>query len=121
MVDPIILPNIDRSGEVNNKKYYDVRESLGKASPGRGKQHYRNMTIDVPRVLNKDQSGTSLISLQPSSFRGVPNDHLGTYHQQPRMFFGQNKNSEERVFTKMLDNMQRDPEVSLRTLLGNDN
>lgn len=74
MVNPIILPNIDRSGEVNNKKFYEVQDALGKKSlPGRN-NHYRHKTTDMPRVLMKDQSGTSLISLQPSSFRGLPNE-----------------------------------------------
>ena len=36
------------------------------------------------------------------------------------MFFGKAINPQERVLSNMLDNMQRDPEVSLRTLLGND-
>ena len=44
MVDPIILPNIDRSGEVNNKKYYEVQDVLGKKSTAGRNMHYRHKT-----------------------------------------------------------------------------
>ena len=36
------------------------------------------------------------------------------------MFFGNHYNNEDRVLSQMLDNMQRDQEVSLQTLLGNE-
>ena len=34
------------------------------------------------------------------------------------MFFGKNFSSQDRVMVSMLDNMQRDPEVNLKTLIG---
>ena len=133
---PLVLPNIDRNAEFNNAKMdaaidetkchpaqsRNVNHMIG--APGSNKnddsQSIKSMLF-APKGLFKDKSGASLFSLNaPSQIASTTSFSPNNVQPQPRMFFGNHYNNEDRVLSQMLDNMQRDQEVSLQTLLGNE-